>query len=316
VIKHFPALAERLDESASIVKNLAGKSLPLEDEGVRADGLLVDADIHTQVVSVRTSVLVGKADLFSDAARRIALADAVNAYLSDLAAPSQDRYRAFADAPFEGVAPEAATEAVLKALDRFNLSGVALETNYRGAYLDHPGFDELLQELDRRRAAIFLHPSYPPDLKAYEEYRLYSIVGFPTETTLSILRLVYSGTLDKYPNIPIITSHLGGFLPYIWWRLGVVGQQDREVFRPQMQEDPRTYLTRLYYDLALTDEESLRLAVARVGIEQLLVGTDYPYGRREDLGRTRAMIDGLGLPVVDCDRIRSGNAATVPGLLA
>lgn len=311
VAEHYPELRERIDWDAGIVKNVAGTPLKMEREDDRATEM-ADVGVTMQAVSVRTTALVGRSSLEADTGRRLALSEAINAYLGEVVAGSPDSYRAFADAPLEASDPDAAARVILDGIDHQGLSGVTMYTNYSGTYLDDPRYVGLLQELDDRAATVFFHPTFPPDTTPYTGYRLYSIVGFPAETTLVVLRLIYSGTLDQFPRIQFIIPHLGGFLPYIWWRLGLVHRQDREVFHPKMKLDPTVYLRRLFYDTAITDAASLTLAIERVGHGQLMVGTDTPYGL-EEVVRILGAIAGLDVGPDGREAILSENALRLLG---
>jgi predicted TIM-barrel fold metal-dependent hydrolase len=211
---------------------------------------------------------------FGDRGRAKELARTCNEYLAELVSEHPRRFGAFAVLPLPDV--EAATDELAYALDTLGLDGVGLLSGVDGRYMGDPAYDALFDELNRRRAVVFLHP-HTPDEDESPGFRLpASLLEFVFETTRAVSTLLFSGTLERCPDFRLILPHAGGTVPYITLRL-CLGQ-----FWPGLQEHvPQgvpAYLQRLYYDAALSSAPfALRSLQELVDDSHILFGSDYPF---------------------------------------
>ena len=203
------------------------------------------------------------------------LARQVNEFSARLMADYPSRFGAFAVLPLPNI--DAALHEMEYALDVLGLSGVGLLTQYRGIYLGDPALDVIFAELKRRRAVAFLHPSTPPS-KDQPMFGLPpSLYEFTFETTRMVANLLYSGTLDRYPNLRLILSHAGGTVPYLAKRL-TFGPTITSSLKGQMPEDIFASLRRLYYDVAMSaNPYTLPSLQALIDPTHILFGSDYPF---------------------------------------
>src|SRR5258707_4737791 len=154
---------------------------------------------------------------FGDRAFARDLARRCNEYAARLVQEYPVRFGAFAVLPLPDV--NAALRELEYALDTLKLDGIGLLTNYRGTYLGDAALDALFAELNRRQVVTFIHPSTPPS-KDQPTFGLPpSLYEFTFDTTRMVANLLYSGTLDRYPNLRLILSHAGGTVPYLTKRL-------------------------------------------------------------------------------------------------
>lgn len=194
---------------------------------------------------------------------------------------------------------------------------VLLASQSDGRYLGDPLFDELLAELDRRAALVFVHPAVPKSSEALPLEIPGPIIEFTFDTTRAAVNLVFTGALERYPNARFILSHAGGTLPYLARRIslldalpGVKARAPRGVLH---------YLRRLHYDTALSaNPHALRSLQELVGPEQVLFGSDFPFAPEQV---ARASIAGLarydGFDASARRRIERDNAlALLPRLAA
>jgi predicted TIM-barrel fold metal-dependent hydrolase len=161
------------------------------------------------------------------------------------------------------------------ALDTLKLDGVALLSSVDDRYMGDQAYDEVFDELNRRRAVVFMHPTFAPGGKPRSSLPP-SLVEFVFETTMAVSTLLFSGTLERCGDIRIVLPHAGGTIPYVALRL-CLGQ-----FWPGLQEQvPQgvlPYLQRLYYDTALSGAPfALRSLQELVDNAQILFGSDYPF---------------------------------------
>ncbi len=204
-------------------------------------------------------------------AGRERLARSTNEEGADIVRDHPRRFGVLASLPLPDI--DAALAEVARAGDDLGLDGFLLLTNYDGVYLGDPRFDELLSELNRRRAVVALHPTSPPGWEALALDRPRPILEFPLDTTRTVFNLILSGALERFPDLRFIVPHAGAALPALVDRVQSLTSalNDHPI-------DIREALGRLWFDLAggpyATTLPSL-LAVASPG--RLLYGSDMPF---------------------------------------
>jgi predicted TIM-barrel fold metal-dependent hydrolase len=214
-----------------------------------------------------------------------------NDYYASYVEKHPGRFGAFGSTSLPDI--DGACRDIAYTLDTLRLDGIGLLTNYGGRYLGHPDFEPVMRELNARHAVVLIHPTHPP-------YGNTIGIGLPPfaveylfETTRAALDLLFSGTLDRFPQIRFILSHAGGTLPFVAWRVADIAWRqlaDSELGAkyplPLMQaEGDRigmdTVLSRLkrfYYDIALSPGAQTMGALTQVADPQrILFGSDWPY---------------------------------------
>lgn len=171
-------------------------------------------------------------------------------------------------------------ENYLEELDRaildLDLNGVIVGTNVDGVYLDSSDFRPFFKRAEELDIPIFLHPTTPAGYKSMEEYQLVHIVGFTSETSLVIGKLIFSGVLEEFPSLKIVAPHAGGGLPYLAGRFDIFYNADPRC-RERAKKLPSQYLKGLYYDCIVYSPDALRCVYSLAGVNHLLFGTDEPF---------------------------------------
>lgn len=174
------------------------------------------------------------------------------------------------------------------ALDELNLDGVGLFAHYKGMYLGNTEFDSLFSELNKRKTVVFIHPIDPPEEYDPKLGMPSALIEAPFETTRAVANMMYTGTLDRYPNIHYVLSHGGGTIPYLAWRIALVryiqeGKKAvmRALYDFYVRKGPQTGLNMLrtmYYDTALASSPyALKALQEFAGPSRIVFGTDYPF---------------------------------------
>lgn len=225
--------------------------------------------IKTALVSVSAPGV-----FFSDIGLARELARGCNEFFARLIADSPGRFGAFAVLPLPDV--DAAIAEVVYALDTLGLDGVSLLSSVDGLYMGDPAYDALFDELNRRGAVVFMHPDAPDEGAVAGLGLPTSLIEFVFETTRAVAKLLFTGTLERCPDIRLILPHAGGTVPYLALRLSL-GQ-----FWPGLQEHvPQgvvAYLQHLFYDTALAGAPfALRSLQELVQDSHILFGSDYPF---------------------------------------
>src|SRR5579875_4204081 len=274
-------LSERGDHSAAEYERMMGLDETLRDLGARF--ALMDrlgADYRQVLVMAHTSVEHEPAPVARELAR------IANEELSALVAAHPDRFVGWvAHAALQD--GERGLSAVREAIAAGAL-GVQVFTSMQGRCLDHPDYEpffELMAELDR---PIWIHPNRTvqwsdfPLTEPESRYGLYARAGWPTDTTVTMARLVYAGYLERWPKLRIIVHHSGGSVPMIAGRLKTLqaGPHTPEI-AARLKHPPLHYLRRFYADTAnFGNPIALRAALEFFGSERVLFGTDFGFSTR------------------------------------
>lgn len=270
----------------------------------RAD-VLKKAGVDKQILSFTTPGTHVEAQ-----ERAVELARLVNDAFAAIVRKRGDRFGALATLPLN--APEASARELERAFDKLGFKGVTVFSNINGVALSDPSFLPLYEAANRRKAVIYIHPSSPVGVEAMLDYWLTALLGFTFDTTLAAAKLVFSGVVDKFPEIRWVLCHLGGTIPYLAERL------DRGYFafkecREKIGKRPSEYLKEFYYDTVNFDPAALKLAISFAGVDHLVAGSDYPH----QIGSLKQMVESLEKLEISEDgkaAIRSGNAIRLLGL--
>jgi len=144
-----------------------------------------------------------------------------------------------------------------------------------------------------------------------EAFNLIPPVGFMFDTTLAFAHMIFSGFLDRYPNIKLIAAHGGAALPYLAGRFDICHERI-PACSAVIKEKPSRYLQRLYYDTVLFEQDALELCIKVAGSpDNVLYGSDYPHNIG-DMAGCLARVNAL--PADQARRINSKNAERIFGL--
>jgi 6-methylsalicylate decarboxylase len=212
---------------------------------------------------------------FCEPAAAKALARRLNEHAAEEKARFTGRFGGFAIVPMRNAADAIAE--IDHALCTLKLEGVCLFANYDGIYLGDPSFDPVLEALNAHGAVAYTHPTLHPSSRAVPLKYPGFMLEYPFDTTRMAAHLIFTGALDRFPNIKFILSHGGGTLPYLPWRIASSPMIDAGL--PQWpRERFAGYLKRFWYDNAIACEPSTTTALKSVaGLDKVLFGTDWPF---------------------------------------
>jgi len=213
---------------------------------------------------------------FGDDAEARALARRCNESSAEIVAANPMRFGLFASVPLPDV--DGALEEVTYALGTLGADGVVVLSSYAdGSYLGDPRFDDLMVELDRRAAVVFIPPAIPTAADHMALDIPIFAMEFTFDTTRAAFNLAYTGALERYPNIRFILAHAGGTVPYLVERFDLLWFQDPELAE-RAPKGGSAYMRSLFYDTALSaNPHALRSLAELVGPDRVLFGSDYPF---------------------------------------
>ena len=242
------------------------------------------------------------------------LAKKANNTLSEVINRYPDRFMGYAAlAPGN---PQEAADELERCVQELGFKGWNTHSNYGNTYLDDKKYLPILERAEKLNVPIYLHPTVPaiPQLKGYGFALAGAAFGFGIETALCLMRLIYSGVFDKYPQLKIILGHLGEGLPFIRNRIDWAYVRPFDpAARPTLSKKPSEYLKDNVFVTTSGNyyQPAFQCTYEALGIDKILLGTDYPY---EDPEECIQFLEGLPLSQEDKDKIYTLNAAQL-GLL-
>lgn len=246
---------------------------------------------------------------FGDPAEARQLARISNEYGAALKRDHAGRFGLYAVLPTPDL--DGSLAEIAYAMDTLHADGIGMFTSYGDKWLGDPAFAPIYEELNRRRAVLYTHPTDAPCcvglVPAITDY----VVEWGTDTTRSIATMVFNGFAGRYPDIKVIFSHAGGTMPFLIERFEV--QAKLGDYPQTLPDGPRPALRHFHYDTAqASNPEALGTLMKLVPPSQVVFGTDYPYRTCEEHVRNLATME---LRPEDLAAIESGNARRLmPGL--
>lgn len=229
-----------------------------------------------------------------------------NEYMADAQRRYPDRVRATAAIPLTDT--DIALSVLEDAVDRLGLIGVNVPGSV-GAdpHIDAERLEPFYAELSRRGLPMFLHPTdaiFAEMLAGYGE-ALHLSLGRVVEVSTAAMRLVFSGMMERHPNLKIVMSHTGGTLPY------QSGRMDKNGRHAGLPQPPSDYLKRMYTDTVSPHMLGIKFAIEYYGIDNVMYGTDFPCW---DPRACLALIDEIGLDEAQQRKLFHDNAVRILGL--
>ncbi|HEY4365263.1 MAG TPA: amidohydrolase family protein [Bryobacteraceae bacterium] len=203
------------------------------------------------------------------------LARIVNEYGAGQMQQHPARFGLFAALPLPDV--EGSLNEIAYALDTLKADGIGLLTSYGDRWLGDKFFAPIWQELDRRKAVVYTHPTNPACCASLPDEMPAVSIEWATDTTRTAASLLFSGTAAKYPNIRWILSHGGGTTPFLLSRF--VYQENTMKGKEAVLPRGVLYeLKKFYYDTAQANHPGALAALLKLApVSQVLFGTDYPF---------------------------------------
>ena len=240
-----------------------------------------------------------------------------NDEMAELVQAHPDRFAGFAAAlPLNDT--EESLEEIDRATSQLGALGAQMFSNVQGVPLDDPRFEPIFARLEELGRMVWLHPTrnatrpdYPSE--SASEYGLWWSIGWPYETAAALSRLVYSGLMERHPNLRLIAHHGGGMVPHFSARLGM-GPGYRQV-KDTLPKPPVDYFRHFYADTALFGApHAVRCVLDFFGPQHVLFGTDMPLGPANAVEATIHDIEASELSEEDRAAVYGGNATRLLGL--
>lgn len=210
-----------------------------------------------------------------------------NDEIHDLTVEHPERFLGMGTVPMQD--PPSAIAEMERVVGELGFKGVMVNDHVAGVTYDDPRFVPFFEAAQDLGALLFFHQGGATCVTTrIDRYKLPNAVGNLTERTLVFATLVFGGVLDRFPDLKLLLGHGGGYVPYGVARMDKVagalaGDFDGEMRPPFGSNDgfnhqlaPSGYLRRFYYDCCTYSGPVLRFLVDTVGIDRVVLGTDYP----------------------------------------
>jgi predicted TIM-barrel fold metal-dependent hydrolase len=237
-----------------------------------------------------------------DVERSRDLARKCNEYSARLAKDHPGRFGFFAALPLPD--PEGSLREIEYALDVLKAEGIGLMTSYEDKWLGDPAFTTVFDELNRRKAVVYVHPTAPACCRRLMSYVPPNMTEFVQDTNRAITSLMFSGTLSRLRDIRFIFSHAGGTMPML------AGRISENIRRGQLSakvpHGVEFELRRLFYEVANSATRPAMAALTSlIPIAQVMFGSDFPF---VSIAVTADGLENVGISKDDVRAIARENA--------
>ncbi|HEX9463959.1 MAG TPA: amidohydrolase family protein [Alphaproteobacteria bacterium] len=238
---------------------------------------------------------------FLDPEPAAAVARASNEYAKQLMSDHPGRFGVFAMLPMPHV--DESLKEIEYAFDVLKVDGVGMMTSYGDKWLGHPQFQPVFDELNRRKATVYTHPTGANCCVNLVPGIAEAAIEFGTDTTRTIASLIFSGASQRQKDINFIFSHGGGVLTAVAERFQIQLVTTPPYKDKFTREQVDHELFRFYYDTAqISNAVTIQALAKLVPISQIVFGTDFPYrtGAEHVQGLAKAF-SGADLRAIDRD---------------
>ena len=179
-----------------------------------------------------------------------------------------------------GTVPMQDTALAIQELERcrqIGLVGVQIGTNVNQLNLGEPRFFDFFKACEESGMAVFVHPWEMMGESEMQKYWLPWLVGMPAETSRAICSLIFSGVLERLPNLRVCFAHGGGSFPATIGRIEHGFEMRPDLVAVDNPHNPRNYLKKFWLDSLVHEPAMLDYLVKLVGADKVALGTDYPF---------------------------------------
>jgi predicted TIM-barrel fold metal-dependent hydrolase len=207
-----------------------------------------------------------------------------------------------------------------RSVNELGLRGFACFSNLNGQPLDREELLPIYERLAKHKLPVYIHPTAPLATEATGLDIMPTLIfGWAYDSTVAMARLVYGRVLERFPEINFVVADVGGVLAFFGQRaINIYSGRTEEIRqRYGLKENPLDSFRRFYVDTADHPASTLRCVKDFFGVDQLVLGTNYPYGPEEGcllVKNSLKAIDGLELTAAEKEKILGGNAAKILGM--
>jgi 6-methylsalicylate decarboxylase len=210
---------------------------------------------------------------FGDNQATTRVARACNEYGAKLVQQYPTRFGLFAAMPLPDV--DATIKEIAYAYDTLKADGIGLFTSYGDKWLGHASFRPVMEELNRRKAVVHVHPTAANCCRNLDYGTAPGSIEYGTDTTRAIIGVTFNGDTTRYPDIRFIWSHAGGSMPFLAGRIDGGSRNAADRMPAGFMAEAKKF----FYDTAgAANRGAIASLLELVGSSHVLFGTDFPPG--------------------------------------
>jgi aminocarboxymuconate-semialdehyde decarboxylase len=190
-----------------------------------------------------------------------------------------------------------------RCIEDLKIQVVNVSSSYKGIYLGDPFFNVFWEICNSNKITVWVHPEGVED-PWFQKFAMWNSLGQSIEETKCMASLIYEGVMTKFPSIKVVMAHGGGYFPHYLGRLDRNTLNRPDTVKNTEGKTPSDFLKQFYYDTCVYDQKVLKALIERVGVNQLVMGSDYPIGESDPI----AWLNSCGLNQSEVSAIAGGNA--------
>ena len=257
------------------------------------------AGVEWSIVSVTTPGI-----WFNDVARGRKLARITNDFAADMAVKHPRRIGQFTAIPLPD--SDGSLREIEYGLDVQKADGIALFTSYGNKWLGDPAFAPVMDELNRRKALVYVHPNSADCCANIQPYLRDAMIEYGTDTTRAIASWILTGAGRRWTDIRLIWSHAGGTMPFLIERFDRAGSL-MPALKSNVPQGFRAEAAKCFYDVAQASNAVAMGALKQVvPMSQIVFGTDFPF--RTAAEHVAGLVNGKLFSEAELAAIYRGNA--------
>ena len=258
-------------------------------------------------IQVLSASLVHQCTYWAPPQESLRLERMLNDHIAKLVAANPKRLNGLGGVPLH--APDLAAREVVRCMSELGLKGINISTTAGDMEIGDRRLWPFWETAEEHDAVVYVHPAGNSSPR-FQKHFLWNSIGQNFEEAMAIASLMYEGVLDAFPRLKICVSHGGGYMPFYMGRIAR-NYIEKPSTRVHMSRSPGEYLRQLYYDTCVYETEVLRHLVERVGVDQVILGSDYPVGEMKPV---EFVLATPGLSDSDKQKIIGLNAAKLFGV--
>ena len=233
------------------------------------------------------------------------LAQVYNDACSEACVKHPRRFIGMAVIPMQ--APGLALQELTRAAKLPGMRGLYMGTHINKQNLDEKAFYPVWAKCEELGWPVFLHPLDPLHAERLDKYYLRNVIGFPYATAIAVASLIFGGVMDAFPQLDVVLPHAGGMFPPLAGRWDHGNHLKEEMQGCKLH--PSAYLKRFYYDTIAHNDAYMHHVIREVGIERIVMGSDYCFGIGDDHPVATVNRFGASLSRAEREMILGTNAA-------
>ncbi len=183
-------------------------------------------------------------------------------------------------------------------------------SSYNGVYVGAPVYHPFWETLEKHEVTAWIHPEGVRD-PWFQNYALWNSLGQSIEEAKCMASMIYEGVMSKFPALKVVMAHGGGYFAHYMGRMDRNTANRPDTARNINGQKPSDFLRSFYYETTVYDPQVLEVLKQRVGIDRLVMGSDYPVGEADPVGWLKA----CGLTGDELAGVSGANAAKLLGLV-